>query len=392
MKTTTLLLTSALLGLFTSFAAHSGDVDSAKYLSIAGLESPPEDPSNYLQKDQDAVRLGELLFFDTEMSSTGQVACASCHFTEGKYIANESLPAGKSRSFRSVMQVNGVAYNRFFFWDGRADSLWAQALGPIQNPDEHNFDRLGAVAYVARKYSDRMEIIAFKSKKYHRHLKIVKKWLSSGNSTEPPSESINFVFTLIGKSLAAFQTSLPVQPAPWDEVAQAKITGHTLDIEQERIWRGFKVFNGKGGCSNCHDGPLFTDFSFHNTAMPSQPELGIEAGRYDVLPAIKENEFGCYSPYSDADKDNCRHLEYINQSLDMNFGAFKTPTLRDVGSKVRLGHSSQFASLEEIIDHYDKAPAGVHGRMLNTRSLSELKPLGLTKAEKEYLITFLHAL
>ncbi|MGI9280536.1 MAG: cytochrome-c peroxidase [Endozoicomonas sp.] len=380
-----------LLGILISSITYANDAADAKYFSIMGLSSPPNDPSNGFQKDQDAIGLGRKLFFDSGMSASKAVSCSTCHFTSGRYIANESIPAGSSRAFRSVMQITGVAYNRFFFWDGRADSLWAQSLGPIQNPDEHNFDRLSAVVHVARKYPDELDRITSTSVKYQQHLNRVNSWMVSKNGS-PPTVSINFIFSLIGKSLAAFQTSLPIPPSRWDEVAKAKITGTALNNEQEKIWKGFKVFTGKASCSNCHDGPLFTDFSFHNTAMPTRPELGIEAGRYEVLPQIKGSEFSCYSLYSDASKEECRHLNYVNQTIDENFGSFKTPTLRNVGTKSHFGHASQFSSLQQMIEHYDRAPAGVHGRMLNTRTLSELKPLGLSSEEKEELLEFLKAL
>lgn len=388
----TFLLTCTLSGLLTCVTAQATDLEDAKYFSIFGLAPLPTDPSNDWQKDPDAAQLGERLFFDTGMSANGTVACASCHFTEGSYVANESIPAEESRNFRSVPQITGAAYNRFFFWDGRVDSLWAQALKPIENPDEHQFTRLKAVTYVVQAYPAQLEIIAAKSEKYHQHLKSVQHWLATNQHSEAPDESINFIFALIGKSLAAFETVLPIKPALWDDVANAKITGRRLNAEQEQIWQGFKVFNGKARCSSCHDGPLFTDYSFHNTAMPSKPVLGIEAGRYAVLPAIKENEFGCYSPYSDAGSDECLHLKYINRSVESNFGAFKTPTLRGVSTKARLGHSGQFPSMEEMIDHYDQAPKGVHGRMFNMDSLSELQPIGLTTLEKEALLAFLRAL
>ncbi|WP_062269519.1 cytochrome-c peroxidase [Endozoicomonas arenosclerae] len=379
------------LGLLFSAMTDANDIEDAKYFSIMGLQSTPDDPSNAFQRDPDAIDLGRKLFFDRGMSASKEIACSTCHFTNNQYIANESIPAGSPRAFRSVMQITGVAYNRFFFWDGRADSLWAQALGPIQNPGEHNLDRLSAVQYVVRNYAAELNKISSTSAKYEGYLKRVKNWNESSND-DPPTTSINFLFSLMGKSLAAFQTSLPVQPSLWDNVARAKIKGTPLDKAQEKIWKGFRIFTGKARCSSCHDGPLFTDFSFHNTAMPTRPELGIEAGRYEVLPQIKSNEFGCYSLYSDASKDECRHLKYVNQSIDENFGSFKTPTLRNVRTKTHFGHASQFSSLQQMIDHYDTAPVGVHGRMLNTRTLSELKPIGLSSSEKESLLEFLKAL
>jgi cytochrome c peroxidase len=391
MKKIARFLSVLFIAVLSSISIKSGDIEDAIYFSLRGLPPIPVDKSNYFQQNPDAIRFGGKLFFDTDFSFSGDVSCASCHFTNSRFIANESIPAGQSRNFRTVMQITGSAYNRFYFWDGRIDSLWAQALEPIEHPDEHNLQRHEAVKYVVSKYAKDLDTLMAQSDGYQKHLMLVHHWLTSQNQSLP-IESINHVFALIGKCLAAYQASLPIDRTMWDEVAIAKINNQPLTPMQEKIWQGFKIFKGKGRCSACHDGPLFTDFSFHNTAMPTVSVLGIEVGRYGVLPEIQDLEFGCHSIYSDAGEDDCLHLKYLNKGIEENFGAFKTPTLRGINNKTRFGHAGQFSSLKAMIEHYNVPPIGAHGKLINQQSLSELQPLSLTEQEKGHLITFLEAL
>ena len=108
--------------------------DSARTLQHSPLPPLAPDPTNALADDARAARLGQFLFFDAGLSQNGRVSCASCHVPEQAFTDGKPLFEGLGRGERNTPTLWNVAYQRWFFWDGRADSLWSQALGPLTNP------------------------------------------------------------------------------------------------------------------------------------------------------------------------------------------------------------------------------------------------------------------
>jgi len=110
-------------------------------LSLSALEKLPADPSNKYADDSAAMLLGGRLFFDTRLSGNGKVSCATCHAPDKGF--QDGLPLGKGvgTAGRRTMPIAGTAHSPWQFWDGRADSHWAQALGPLESPAEHGGDR-----------------------------------------------------------------------------------------------------------------------------------------------------------------------------------------------------------------------------------------------------------
>lgn len=113
--------------------------------SLAKLPAAPQDPSNRFALNPQAVHLGNQLFFDPRLSRNGKIACASCHqpdkaFSDGKPVA-EAIAKGT----RNTPSLLGAAYQTWFFWDGRKDSLWSQALEPLENPAEHGLTRIEVI-------------------------------------------------------------------------------------------------------------------------------------------------------------------------------------------------------------------------------------------------------
>ncbi len=113
-----------------------------KSLSISSLPPLPRDPSNLVADDPRAAALGHKLFFDSRFSLNGQISCSTCHLAEELFQDGKPLSEGIGRTNRRAMSIIGTAYSPWFFWDGRKDSQWAQALGPLENPVEHGGNRL----------------------------------------------------------------------------------------------------------------------------------------------------------------------------------------------------------------------------------------------------------
>jgi cytochrome c peroxidase len=102
-------------------------------LWIGSLAAAPIDESNRFSRQPAAAALGTQLFFDTGLSSTGTVACSTCH-DPGKYFADgKRVSEGTGTTTRNAPSLLGASYHKWFYWDGRRDSLWAQALAPM-NP------------------------------------------------------------------------------------------------------------------------------------------------------------------------------------------------------------------------------------------------------------------
>src|SRR5574338_950911 len=109
-------------------------------LVLDKLEPLPHDPSNNVADDSAAARFGRQLFFDTNLSSNGKVSCATCHLPSRDFQDDAPLGRGVGLTGRRTMPITGTAYSPWFFWDGRTDSQWAQALGPLESSVEHGGD------------------------------------------------------------------------------------------------------------------------------------------------------------------------------------------------------------------------------------------------------------
>ena len=106
-------------------------------LTLDQLEALAPDPSNRVADDTMAARFGRQLFFDANLSANGQVSCATCHIAARDFQDNTPLAKGAGVTGRRTMPITGTAHSPWLFWDGRTDSQWAQALGPLESAVEH---------------------------------------------------------------------------------------------------------------------------------------------------------------------------------------------------------------------------------------------------------------
>jgi cytochrome c peroxidase len=102
--------------------------------------------------DPRAAELGRQLFFDTRLSANGRVACATCHKPDQEFQDGTPLANGVGLTNRRTMPIAGTADSPFLFWDGRKDSQWAQALGPLESPVEHGGNRDQYAQVIAEHY------------------------------------------------------------------------------------------------------------------------------------------------------------------------------------------------------------------------------------------------
>ncbi len=125
-------------------AAHWSE-DELRLIASLSLDALPPlspDPSNRVADDPAAAELGHRLYFDTRLSSNGQVACATCHKPELMFTDGLPLAVGVGIGPVHTPSLVGLAYSPWFYWDGRKDSQWAQALAPLEAKHEHATDRI----------------------------------------------------------------------------------------------------------------------------------------------------------------------------------------------------------------------------------------------------------
>ena len=130
------------------------ELATLRSLSLAALPPVPPDPSNAVADDPRAAALGRQIFFDPRFSGNGQVSCATCHLPGRYFTDGKTLGQGMGIVSRHTMSLIGSSYSPWFTWDGKADSQWAQAFGPLENPAEHGGDRLTYARVLAANYAD----------------------------------------------------------------------------------------------------------------------------------------------------------------------------------------------------------------------------------------------
>ncbi len=364
-------------------------------LSLSSLGPLPADPSNRHADDPRAAALGQRLFFDSALSGNGKVSCATCHDPAREFQDGTPLAQGVGTTARRTMPVAGTAHSPWFFWDGRADSQWAQALGPLESAVEHGGTRTQYAHEVGRRYRAEYEAVfgplpRLDGLPQHAGPVTDTAWRAAwARIPAARQEDITRVYANIGKAIAAYERRVAFAPTRFDRYVDAELAGrpHTPGTslsEDER--EGLRLFMGKASCVNCHNGARFTDDHFHNTGVPLPTvALPFDSGRAVGVRQAVAGEFACTSRYSDAKDDDCDELRFAATEGEELVRAYKTPSLRGVAERAPYMHAGQIATLAEVVSHYDRAPATPAGH-------SELKPLTLSARERAQIEAFLRAL
>lgn len=362
MLTTTLLL---------AFAASGGDGVPAftqdEWLVLRSM-SPAvliPDTTNAYEKNGNAALLGQHIFFDKRFSSNKEVSCATCHepdkyFTDGKQIA-----FGTGQTTRNSPTVLNAAHQRWFFWDGRTDTLWGQPIQTMEHPAEMNIPR-----------KEIAEIIEIDST-------LGPLWIKTfGNMDE---SDIDTIASNVAKSLAAYITKLDSSHAPFDDF----VAGNKNAIPAS-AQRGLKYFIGEGGCLRCHFGPWITDGAFHSVGVgPLDGGSLKDAGRAGAIDKLKISQFTSGGIHSD-DPDGIRATisKHIAKRRE-DWGSFRTPSLRNVAKTAPYMHAGQLATLGDVLEHYSALENFVSA---DHHRETILEPLNLNEQQKTDLVAFLESL
>lgn len=371
-------------------AWNEADLALVRSLALETLPAVPADPSNRVADDPRAVRLGRAIFFDPRFSATGEVACASCHLPDRQFQDDRALARGVGRTDRRTMPIAGMAYSPFLFWDGRKDSMWAQALGPLESAAEHGGDRTQYAHLVAARYATDYAALFGPLPDMDalpaRAGPVADPAAAAAWDRMAPDRraAVNAVFANIGKAIAAYERTITPARTRFDAwVASPDFPGPGLLSEDEIA--GLRLFIGEGQCITCHNGPLLTDGHFHNTGVPAVPGLPEDRGRAAGARAVRDDPFNCLGPYSDAGPADCAELRFMAPDGPETLRAFKTPALRGVAERPPYMHAGQIGTLAQVIDHYAAAPQAPAGH-------SELAPLALDVRDRQQLLAFLQTL
>lgn len=348
-----------------------GDSDMAilRSLWIGSLQELPPDPTNAVSDDPRAAKLGHALFFDTRLSPSGAIACATCHRPELRFTDGMQKGRGVGQSKRNTRSIVGVAYSPWQYWDGRRDSQWAQALSPIEDPAEHGGHREHTVDAVA---SDEW----FRTQ-YEGLFGVLP-------DLDDP-KNVDRVFSNIGKAIAAYERLIMPGPSRFDRYVEALLSG----VEEKTLYSadeiaGLRLYIGKAACTQCHNGPLLTNHEFHNTGVLSFPGEVPDKGRAAGVRQVLADPFNCGGEFSDANEQACAELEFARSGYEV-LGAFRTPSLRNLEHTQPYMHKGQMFTLAEVLAHYNEAPLSMIGH-------NEAKPLGLNAVELMQLEAFLMTL
>ena len=344
-------------------AADLYKIATVPQLGIPPLQHLPDNPLSHA-----AIELGRRLFFDRRLSINDTMSCAMCHVPEMGFANNEHQTSVgvEGRSVRrNAPTILNVAYKTMLFHDGRESTLENQVWIPLLARNEMANPSIG---YVIQKINNIKDYDGLFEKAFGR---------SASMET-------------IGMALAQYQRTLISANSRFDRWHYGD--EKALLNEEEQL--GFEVFTGKGLCSACHligeEYALFTDNLLHNTglgydiAMSKEPPTHRVQLAPGVFVDVKSELINSVSQNRQTMRNDLGHYEVTEDPDDL--WKYLTPTLRNIELSAPYMHNGQLATLEEVIDFYDK------GGIQNPRLSPLIKALALNQQEKQALVAFLKTL
>lgn len=349
------------------------EITVLRSLWLESLPALPAAPGNAVADSPAAALFGQKLFFDTRMSANGSISCATCHQPERRFTDGLQKGQAIGTSKRNTPSIVGTAHSPWLYWDGRRDSQWSQALSPLEDSSEHATDRTRVVRLIAQ------------DENYRATYESLFGALPELAKADEPA--VNTVFANVGKSIAAFERTIMPTTSRFDRfvaaVADGDVEAQALLFTDDEKW-GLRIFIGAGNCTQCHNGPLFTNNEFHNTGVISFSGEVPDKGRVVGIKQLLTNEFNCLGQYSDDANQQCAELIFARTGVEL-IGAFRTPSLRNLEHTAPFMHKGQIATIAAVLRHYNEAPDAMIGH-------NEAQPLGLSARELRQLEAFLKTL
>lgn len=347
--------------------------------------APPPNPTNRVADDPGAAALGQKFFFDFRFSEHGTIACSTCHSPFYAFADIESTSFATDRGTRNTPTVLNAAYNEWQLWDGRSETMWAQALFALEGEGEMAGTRLQYAHVIQQHYKAEYEAVFGPLPELEDSNRFPRKGKPGDpafdHMTKADQIAVNTIFSNIGKSVEAYQRRLITPDAPFDRY----VAGDETAISPEAK-NGLKIFVGKGKCIDCHNTPRFTDNKFHNIGVP---EGTVEdKGRFQGIPKLLNNIFNSAGMYSDSTAESEQRLNLMEAKPE-DQGAFRTPTLRNVAVTAPYFHTGEFPTLLSVIEL--KNDGGFTSGFPGMPAVP-IGSLGLSERELNDLIAFLETL
>jgi cytochrome c peroxidase len=328
---------------------------------------PKDNPQKVDEKgipvmDDPKVQLGKLLFFDARLSGDSSVACSTCHSPEEGWGLNTAISRGYpgTSHWRNSHTVINSAYMGKLFWDGSALSLEVQAPSAAQGLSGNG-------------KADMMEERLRQIPEYRRRFRDI-------FGSEWPELKDAY------RAIAAFQRALVQTDTPFDRY----LRGETDALSEEQV-RGLELFQGKAGCIQCHNGPMFSDEKYYNLGVPLQ-ESFLEDPIQQITHRFEYFSKGVPEEIYRTAKIDVGLYFVTHRKTDM--GKFRVQPLRYLEFTPPYMHNGVFDDLEEVVDFYDRGGDDdpVEWNFGFSTKTERMKKLNLTDQEKEDLVSFLDSL
>jgi cytochrome c peroxidase len=351
-----------------------------RLLRLGPMPPVPPDPTNRVADDPRAAELGHWLFFDTGLSSNGQVSCATCHEPESGFADGRRLARGIGTGTRHSQSLLDAAHQRWFTWDGRADSLWSQALHPFENPLEMGMSRLGVIERIRREPRLRS--------RYEAVFGSLPPEQAFGGGCDAACDT---AFANVGKAIAAYERRIVTGPGAFDRWLERLRAGDGSPIEgfgPEAV-RGAVLFAGRADCIRCHSGPLLSDGEFHLIGVPeADGGMPQDRGRLGGIERLLKDPFNAAGPHSDDPSGPKATVTRATRPDPEAWGRMRTPSLRHAAITPPYMHQGQLDTLEDVVRFYSTLEGAT---ALDHHAESLLEPLELTEHEARDLVAFLQA-
>lgn len=296
------------------------------------------DPSNRVSGNRRAADLGRKLFFDEGLSQFGALSCASCHKPRLAWSDGRSQAASAAGLERNTLSLFNVRHMRWLGWDGAANALWAYSLRPLLDAREmaasaeHVRNRLVRSRELAKAYAG---------------------VFGEAPSMHTPEEAL----ANAAKALAAFQEGITTARSPFDAFRDALAANDRAASRRypDAALRGLRIFIGKGSCSACHSGPMFTNGEFYNIGIHNASgRKTADSGREGGLKKLREAPFALMRSAHDDSRGKAAATPSTHPTDERRhpaFGAFRVPSLRNVALTAPYMHDGSMATLDDAVRH-----------------------------------------
>lgn len=331
----------------------------------------PADPGNEYSGELWAEILGAKLFNDSALSADQSISCASCHQADqGLADASPLAEAGAKLHIRNTQGLLNVGHQRWFGWDGGADSLWSASLRPMLSEIE---------------MASNIETLSSRLRNTQYVINTLKE-----NNIDITGKDDEWLVVLISKFIGAYMRTLVSEKTSFDQfVALLRNNREDESTYPVSAQRGMKIFFGEGNCFVCHFGPVFSNGEFHDIGRPFFTGVGqVDSGRFSGIKRIKNDRYNLVGSYNGTRVETEMLKTRTVKMSQENFGQWRTPSLRNLLLTAPYMHDGSLETIRDVVDYY----AEIDPDRLHSKGESILRPFQWSESEREDLVEFLRTL